>query len=197
MPEAGRVVTGTAKGGRILAPGPGTRPLTDRIKQALFATLEAELPEGWDGPFLDLFAGSGSAGIEALSRGATACVFVERDARAAAVIVENLRRLGLAGPAARVTRLDAIRFLDGAPAAVGGPFVAALVDPPYGDVAIVAALERLGDPSRRWLAEGAVVVAKHFWKDPVPRELGTLAWLREKRFGETLLTFYQAEWQES
>ncbi len=65
MAEAGRVVTGSAKGIRLLAPGPGTRPLPDRLKQALFASLEAALGTDWPVPFLDLYAGSGAGGIEA------------------------------------------------------------------------------------------------------------------------------------
>ncbi len=70
MADAGRVITGTAGGLRLAAPGEGTRPLSDRVKQALFATLESELGEAWPADVLDLFAGSGAAGIEALSRGA-------------------------------------------------------------------------------------------------------------------------------
>ena len=75
MPDAGRVIAGTAKGVRLDAPGPGTRPLTDRVKETLFAILEPEL-EG--AVVADLFAGSGAGGIEALSRGAARAVFVER-----------------------------------------------------------------------------------------------------------------------
>ena len=76
MPDAGRVIAGTARSIRLDAPGPGTRPLADRVKQTLFAILEPDLPGA---RFLDLFAGSGAAGIEALSRGAAHATFVERD----------------------------------------------------------------------------------------------------------------------
>ena len=79
MPDAGRVIAGTARSIRLDAPGPGTRPLADRVKQTLFAILEPDLPRA---RFLDLFAGSGAAGIEALSRGAAHATFVERDQRA-------------------------------------------------------------------------------------------------------------------
>ena len=191
MPEAGRVVTGAAKGGRLLAPGAGTRPMSDRVKQALFATLEAELG-GWDGPFLDLFAGSGSGGIEALSRGAPSAVFVERDVKAARVIQENLRRLALHHGDVRVVRADVERFLERQADQEGGPFAAALADPPYGDASLASALTRLGDPDRAWLVDGAIVVAKHFWRDRLPAASGSLRLLRERRFGETQLTFYRA-----
>ncbi len=105
MSDAGRVITGTAKGTRLASPGVGTRPLSDRVKQALFGSLEAELADAWPGPFLDLFAGSGAAGIEALSRGAPRALFVERDAGAGRVIEENLRRARIGG--GEILRRDA------------------------------------------------------------------------------------------
>ena len=114
MPDAGRVIAGTAKGIRLRAPGAGTRPFADRVKQTLFAILEPEL----DGArVLDLFAGSGAGGIEALSRGAAAAIFVEKDQGAAAVIDANLRATGLAGPATAVIRWDVVRWLGEAPTA--------------------------------------------------------------------------------
>lgn len=188
--DAGRVITGRAGGIRLLGAGPGTRPLGDRAKQALFSVLTSELADGWPGGFLDLFAGSGAAGIEALSRGASRALFVERDPRAAAVIGENLRRAGLFG--GTVVRRDALRFLDDDASLHEAPFGAGLLDPPYGDAAIVAALERLGDPGRGWLREDAVMVAKHHWRNAPPERMGSLAAFRERRLGETTLTFYRA-----
>src|SRR6476661_10741004 len=108
MPEAGRVIAGSAAGRRLRAPGPGTRPLSDRVKQTLFAILEPDLPGA---AFLDLFAGSGAAGIEALSRGAATATFVEKDQGAAAVIDANLRATSLAGPGAAVIRWDVVQWL--------------------------------------------------------------------------------------
>src|SRR2546428_4233676 len=108
MADAGRVIAGSAKGIRLRAPGPGTRPLADRVKQTLFAILEPDLPGA---RVLDLFAGSGAAGIEALSRGAVAAVFVEKDPGAASVIETNLRAASLAGPGATVVRADAVAWL--------------------------------------------------------------------------------------
>ncbi len=160
------------------------------MKQTLFAVLQAGSLGPWPTPFLDLFAGSGAAGIEALSRDAPAAVFVERDGRAAAIIRQNMERTGLGG---RIVRDDVLRFLERDAPAEGGPFGAVVVDPPYGDAAILAALERLGDRSRGWLLADAVVVAKHFWKDTLPEGIADLARVRERRFGETNLTFYSAE----
>ena len=183
MSDAGRVIAGTARSIRLDAPGSGTRPLADRVKQTLFAILESDLPGAH---VLDLFAGSGAAGIEALSRGAAHATFVEHDARAVKVIHANLERAGL-GAAARVVRADALVWLAD-PARAGEALDIAIVDPPYQDqVALARALE-LVEPL---LAPGARVVAKHFWRDAPPATVGLLASERVRRFGETALTFYR------
>ena len=187
MADAGRIVSGTARGIRLEAPPEGTRPLTDRVKEALFAALESA--GALSGPFLDLFAGSGAAGIEALSRGAPRATFVERDGKACHVIGENLRRAHLISNG-DVVRADAISFLSGGSAETRDPFRTAIVDPPYGDQILERTLELLGDDARRWLADDATVVAKHFWKDDPPGIAGSLSLTRQKRFGETMLSFY-------
>ncbi len=181
MADAGRVIAGSARGVRLAAPGPGTRPLTDRVKQTLFAILEP----GLDGAaVLDLFAGSGAGAIEALSRGAASAVLVEHDAGAVRVIHENLRRAGVEG-SARVERRDVTAWL-GAAGAVRYDLV--LVDPPYEDTeALGRALELVGP----LLAPTGTVVAKHFWRDAPPARVGMLAATRVRRFGETALTFYR------
>jgi 16S rRNA (guanine966-N2)-methyltransferase len=184
MPDAGRVIAGIARGRRLVAPAGGTRPFGDRVKQALFATLEPALPGA---RVVDLFAGSGAGGIEALSRGAAACVFVEREAAAAATIEENLRRTGLGGPGTAVVRRDAIAFL----AASSATWDLVLLDPPYGDPAMLAALSRLG--AGTLLAPGGTVVAKHFWRDELPERTGRLMRVRVRRFGETTITLYRAD----
>jgi 16S rRNA (guanine966-N2)-methyltransferase len=180
--DAGRVIAGTARSIRLEAPGPGTRPLADRVKQTLFAILEPDLRGT---AFLDLFAGSGAAGIEALSRGAAHATFVERDARAIGVIHANLERTALANVGrATIVRADAIGWLRGR----NEVFDVVLVDPPYDEPAtLVAALEALGDH----VAPGGRVVAKHFWRDAPPASIGLLASERDRRFGETVLTFYR------
>jgi 16S rRNA (guanine966-N2)-methyltransferase len=184
MPESGgRVIAGTARGVRLESAPADTRPLSDRVKQALFASLEStdSLSDG----FLDLYAGTGAAGIEALSRGADRAVFVEKSSRAAAVVKENLRRTQLDG--GRVVRADVIGYLAGRDA---GPFAAVFIDPPYDQSLISPTLDMLGDPTRGWLSDQAIVVAKHFWRDDPPERVGTLRRDRQKRFGETVLSFY-------
>ena len=183
--DAGRVIAGTARGLRLEAPGPGTRPLADRVKETLFAILEPDLPGA---NVLDLFAGSGAAGIEALSRGAARTTFVERDRGAAAVIAANLGRTHLAGDRVRIVRADAIAWLRGPEAASAAPFGVVVLDPPYAETGLLAeALTAVGP----LVAHGGRVVAKHFWRDPPPAEVGLLASERERRFGETALTFYR------
>lgn len=188
MSEAGRVIAGSARGVRLLAPPAVTRPLTDRVKQSLFGALLSHGVVGEGCSFLDLFAGSGAAGIEALSLGCRAAVLVERDEKAARTISANLARAQLEGSA--LIRRDVTSFLADNPPPVA-PFDAALLDPPYGDEVLLRALELLGKPDAGWLSDGAIVVAKHFWRDEPPPVAGRLGQLRQKRFGETMLTFYR------
>lgn len=188
MPDAGRVVTGSAKGLRLDAPGEGTRPLADKLKQGLFASLEAEGVLSEEGAFLDLFAGSGAAGIEALSRGLRRAVFVESDRRACRVIEGNLRRAGLAG--GTVVRADVLRFLRSDAGAAGAPFDACLVDPPYAQPLLGPALELLADSSRGWLGQRSRVVAKHHWRSPPDERLAGLCLARRRRYGDSALSFY-------
>jgi 16S rRNA (guanine966-N2)-methyltransferase len=188
MADAGRVIAGTARGIRLDAPGPGTRPLADRVKQTLFAILEPDL-EG--AHVLDLFAGSGAAGIEALSRGAEGCTFVEHDPGAVRAIATNLARSGLAGPHAEVVRDDALRWLRRAEVRADvRPFDVVIVDPPYDQTELlVQALEAVAP----LVVPGGRVVAKHFWRDAPPDTVSLLASERVRRFGETALTFYRRQ----
>ena len=187
MAGGGRVIAGTAAGRRLLAAGSATRPLADRVKQTLFAILEPDLPGA---TVLDLFAGSGAAGIEALSRGAEHAVFVDHDAAAVRAIRANLERTGLADRA-DVRSGDAVAYVRGETAATAA-FDLVIVDPPYAETALLlAALTALGRPGV--LAPGARVVAKHFWRDALPERIGLLRSERSRRFGETALTFYRAE----
>ncbi|MGZ6267118.1 MAG: 16S rRNA (guanine(966)-N(2))-methyltransferase RsmD [Candidatus Limnocylindrales bacterium] len=187
MSDAGRVIAGSARGTRLVAPGEGTRPFGDRVKQTLFAILEPDLAGA---RVLDLFAGSGAGGIEALSRGAAKAVFVERDAAAVRVIVENLAKAHLS-QCAGVVRFDAIKYLR-EQATSDGPFDVVLMDPPYAEPRLLeASLAVLGAREPALLTPLAWVVAKHFWRTPPPQASGLLASVRTRRFGETALAFYR------
>jgi 16S rRNA (guanine966-N2)-methyltransferase len=185
---AGRVIAGSARGIRLLGPADRVRPLGDRLKQALFAILEPELRGR---AFLDLFAGSGAAGIEALSRGATSATFVELDRASSEAIARNLEATHLAGPAAHVVRADVLAWLGGA--SPDAPFQVAFLDPPYDRPDLLAAaLEGLASAGRgATVATSGLVVAKHPARSGQPDRIGLLASLRERRFGESALTFYR------
>jgi len=187
------VIAGTARGIRLVGPGASTRPLGDRVKQSLFAILEPGLR---DSVFVDLYAGSGAAGIEALSRGAGRAIFVERDRSALDVIVRNLAAAGVADRAV-VIRDSATSWLGGArrrelaARAAGTVFL----DPPY-DVPeeLHRSLVAVDAPGPGGVLEpGGMVVAKHFWRtEPAPTRL--LRSVRQERFGDTVLTFFR--WAE-
>lgn len=149
-----RIVAGRFRGARIEAPaGLSTRPTSDRVRESLFNVLEhGPARFDFDGSrVVDLFAGSGALGIEALSRGARFCLFVEDDAGARGAIRRNVEALGLTG-ATKIWRRDATRL---GPSTTLQPFDLAVLDPPYGKGLGERALSALieGD----WLRPGAVI----------------------------------------
>ena len=177
-----RVIAGSARGVPLRAPKDrGTRPIADRVKETLFAILGERVP---DARFLDLYAGSGAIGIEALSRGAASADLVERDRGALEALRANLVAARVAEDA-RVSASDVEVFLR---TTTDGPWDLVVLDPPYEVRAIVAPLQAVVPH----LAAGAVVVVKHFWRTEVP-DVDRLAEFRQRRFGETMLTFLELE----
>lgn len=180
-----RIVAGTAGGRRLQTPsGVDTRPTTERVREALFSTLESALGSLEGRRVLDLFAGSGAVGLEALSRGADHATLVERQRRAAALIRRNAETLGL--PGSRVVAEPVRVFLRGAPEA---PYDVVFVDPPYATSGhelstLLADLVRGG-----WLADEAYVVVERSRRDPPPEWPDGIEPLRERRYGETLLWY--------
>jgi 16S rRNA (guanine966-N2)-methyltransferase len=152
-----RIVSGEFRGKTLAAPaGAATRPTSDRARQAIFNILEhAPWSDGVrDRRVIDLFAGSGALGFEAISRGAAFCLFVETDEAARGAIRENVEAMGLFGRT-RVHRRDATQ-LGVRPGADGPAFELAFLDPPYAKGLGEIALERLAEGG--WLAPGAIVV---------------------------------------
>lgn len=181
-----RVLAGTLKGQRLVtARGSTTRPTGDRVRIACLDTL---MPFLGAGPFLDLFAGAGAVGIEALSRGAPSAVFVEVDASALRALRDNIARLGLQ-ERARVMREDAARAVE-ALARRGERFAVLFLDPPYASPRAVDALEAVA--TGRVLAPAAVVVLQHPTKSQPPEAPGVLTAWKARRFGETTLTFFRS-----
>jgi 16S rRNA (guanine966-N2)-methyltransferase len=178
-----RIVAGEHRGRRLTAPpGEGTRPTSDRVREALFSIL---------GPMsdlrvLDLFAGTGALGLEALSRGAEHATFVERDRRAMAALRHNIATLGVAADTVRVHARDAASFLRDA-AARGDAYDLVLLDPPYRDVDRLAPVLDAG--LRPLLREGTRVVAETDRRQPL--RLG-LPLGDERRYGDTLIRIHGA-----
>jgi len=181
-----RIIAGALKGRRLVTPkGATTRPTADQVRIALMDTLTPRLP---DARVLDLFAGAGGVGLEALSRGAAHATFVERDPRAVAALRENVTTLGV-GAIARVRRADVLRELSALYQA-GERFDVVFLDPPYDTNLGETTLQALGGGGLL-LAE-ALVIAQHFTKRAPAPTVGALAAFRTRRFGETTLTFYRA-----
>lgn len=177
-----RIIGGVAGGRRIATPpGDATRPTSDRTREGLFSSLEAALGS-WVGiRVLDLYAGSGAVALEALSRGAERAVCVERDRRTAGLVRRNAVTLGLD---LRVEARAVSTFLAGEPT----PYDVVFVDPPY-DLAAEQVSADLGALTRGWLAPGAVVVVERSARAPVTAWPEALPPGRERRYGETVLTY--------
>ena len=183
-----RVIAGIAKGRTLKpVPGKGTRPISDRVKESVFNILRWQVP---DSRFLDLFAGTGGVGIEALSRGAQEAVFVEKELKAIRVLRENLRTTHLSGQA-RVVQEDVFRFLLLANQSVDpdDQFDIIYVAPPqYQDLWAQALIALDGHPL---LAPEGLVVAQIFPKEYRALPLEDLVLTDQRKYGSTMLCFYE------
>ncbi|MBL9154282.1 MAG: 16S rRNA (guanine(966)-N(2))-methyltransferase RsmD [Verrucomicrobiales bacterium] len=185
-----RVIAGSAGGLPLTVPKSVTRPTTDRVREALFSSLGDRV---LDAAVLDLYAGSGALGIEALSRGAASVVFVEADERACETIRGNLERSRLAGLAAEVRRSRVLDYLKRLPAGETGRFDLVFADPPYArdaDTAAELAALLQSEPLAAALREGGLFVLESLdagelpWGQPPRWELS-----RERRYGGTRLNY--------
>jgi 16S rRNA (guanine966-N2)-methyltransferase len=186
-----RVISGRLGGRRLRAPaGRATRPTSDRVREALFSMLGSVA----GATVLDLFAGTGALGIEALSRGAERAVFVERDARVAAVLAGNLLALGLREPEAELRRGEVSTALRTARERLE-KYDLVLIDPPYSQAGAWAG--ELSAALPPLLAPGARVVVESDRRSPlelVPQEAGpALAIERHRRYGDTSVTIHRHE----
>lgn len=178
-----RVIAGCAKSRQLKVPkGLKIRPTLDKVKEALFDILgkDAAVDRA-----LDLYAGSGSLGIEAISRGAKCGTFVDNNPKCIKTIKENLASLGF-GPKSNVLRLDASRALRSL-GKVGERFGLVFIDPPYGKAKI--SLQQVAKSDI--LSPHCVVVVEHYKKDAVPNEAGPLRMIKASRYGDTVLSFYR------
>ncbi len=178
-----RIVAGEFRGRRLLAPkGRAVRPTTDRVREAVFSIIAARLP---DARVLDLFAGTGALGLEALSRGASRAVFVDVSPDSIRLIQANIAACGatertevVRGSAPQVLRLLAGRE---------DRFDLIFMDPPYGEGQVEAALPLVEAVA----GEDALVVAEHHIKDVLPDRVGRWTRARERRYGDTMISLYE------
>ena len=176
-----RVITGSARGRRLEEPaGRDIRPTTDLVKEAVFSIVQFDV-EGRR--VLDLFAGTGQLGIEALSRGAAECVFVDRSRDAVALVRRNLKRCGFDAP---VHQTDSLAYLSR-----GGKFGLILLDPPYGLGLETEALEKIMEFDI--LLEGGIIVCETRRETALPAPRAPYRLGREYRYGKVKLTTYLRE----
>ena len=183
-----RVITGTARGRKLKdLPGLDTRPTTDKVKEAMYSIVQFDV-EGRR--VLDLFAGTGQLGIEALSRGAAGCVFVDQNREAVKVIRENLDHTGFTNQA-RVVQGDSLSFLT----SCREKFSLAFLDPPYGGELLEKALNRMAEIDI--MTENGIIVCESAFDKilpqlPPPYEMG-----REYRYGKIKVTLYHRRPEEA
>ena len=184
-----RVVTGRFRGAILQAPeGDKTRPTTDKVKEALFSIIQSDVP---DSEFLDLFAGSGQIGIEALSRGARHVTLVERSGQAAAIISRNISKIKLDGSdEIRVHKKSVAQALE-LMGQAGEKFDIIFMDPPYRDVP-----QRLEEVTKlisdfKMLVDGGMLIAEHDKDCEIPEEINGLKRVRSCSYGITVITFFK------
>ena len=175
-----RVITGTARGRKLSSPeGFSVRPTADRVKEAIFSMIQFELEQS---RVLDLFAGSGQLGIEALSRGAKSAVFIDLDRDNAEIIKSNLKLTGLMKDAV-VSVMNAADYLR----TTRDAFDIVFVDPPYRSGLIEACMPLLVPK----LSESAVVLCETDDKEKLPEIFGSFALKKRNRYGKTAIWVYR------
>ena len=175
-----RVITGTARGMTLRTlEGNDVRPTTDKVKEAVFSAIQFEI-EGRR--ILDLFAGSGQLGIEALSRGAESAVFVDSDKNAVRVIKENLAKTKL-DSLASVAQTDSIAYLT----MTNQIFDVAFLDPPYGKGLLQRALSKIGEH----IAEGGIVICEHPFGEELEEKIDGLVKQKEYKYSKVAVTIYR------
>lgn len=175
-----RVITGLARGRRLeTLSGDATRPTTEKVKESLFSAIQFDI-EGRR--VLDLFAGSGQLGIEALSRGASGCVFVDRNTEAVQVIRRNLQHTGFSA-VSQVLGADALTYLT----RPGDRFDLVFLDPPYASDLLLPALEK----AAHLVNDGGIIVCETEGDTVLPERVDRFAVARTYRFGRVCVWLYR------
>ncbi len=181
-----RVITGSAKGHRLKGPPDlGTRPMLDRVKESLFAILAGY--EVIQGRVLDLFAGTGSLGIEFLSRGAEWADFVEQRREVCAIIRDNLRHTKLS-ERAHVHQMSVERFISGAAVKA---YDIIMLDPPYASLTIEATIEAIA--AARFVQTGTILVVGHWPRLLLREQYGNFQLLTSRRIGDSSFSIFESQ----
>jgi 16S rRNA (guanine966-N2)-methyltransferase len=184
-----RIIAGKYRGRRLKSPPSlQTRPTSDRLRETLFNILA---PRVSGARFLDLCAGSGAVGIEALSRGAVHATFVDQSRRMCALIEANLDDLKIGEDEIGIIGKEASEFLRRHAKTGTGPFDIFFFDPPYA-ADYEAVLEYIGEHAERLLRKDGLVIVEHHRKNDLPEEFGTLKRSRVIKQGDSCLSFYEA-----
>ena len=177
-----RVITGQAKGARLKSlRNTGLRPTSSLVRNAIFSTLQARIDTG--ARVLDLYAGTGALGIEALSRGADEAHFVERDSRTARLIEQNLTTLALNNKT-RVICAPVLRALP----SLQGPYDLALIDPPYDSGDMPEVLRQMAELGL--VTPEGILVLEHAWRNGAPAAPEGLVLEKTRRYGDTAVSYY-------
>lgn len=175
-----RIITGDARGRKLTAPeGLTARPTTEMVKEAVFSALHFEVPGA---RVLDLFAGSGQMGLEALSRGAKSAVFIENAKICLDALRKNVEACGF-GEKSRILSMDSLAYIR----SCGEVFDIAFLDPPYGQGLMEAALL---DAAQR-MSERGVIVCETGYREDLPEQAGELCLAKVKRYGKTKIHYYR------
>lgn len=179
-----RIITGTAKGFKLKAPrGLDVRPTGDRVKESIFNIIKSSVMSA---DVLDLFAGTGNLGLEALSRGANSAVFVDSASSSLSVVKENALHTCLA-ERAEFIKSDAVKAIDRL-FDTGRTFDLIFCDPPYNKGYVAAILDKLNGKSL--LRAGGLLVLEHTKREPVTVTTKVLTMVRQEKYGETTVTFF-------
>jgi 16S rRNA (guanine966-N2)-methyltransferase len=187
-----RIIAGKYRGRRLKSPPSlQTRPTSDRLRETLFNILAPRIKGA---RFLDLCAGSGAVGIEALSRGAAHVTLVDRSRKMYALIETNLKSLNASDDEIEVASREALEFLRRRTKKDEVPFDIIFFDPPYA-MDYEAVLDYVGEHATRMLAEGGAMIVEHHRKKSLKEDFGVLKRYRVLKQGDSCLSFYQTDSQ--
>lgn len=175
-----RVITGTARGRRLeTLEGEAVRPTAEKVKEAVFSAIQFEIQER---SFLDLFAGSGQMGIEALSRGAKSAVFVDSSVKSLNIVRKNLDAAGFCDKA-KVVHTDSLSFLDITP----DSFDIAFLDPPYGTGLLQEAMPKVAEKMKKT----GVIIAENGENEKISQNYGDFVLDRQRHYGKIKVSMYR------